>query len=560
MTGMNQPEPQTQAYHTLIAGIESGAMKIPQFQRDFVWSREKSAGLLDSIFRGYPIGTFILWRTKEPLRVVRNIGGAELPSTPVGEYVNYVLDGQQRLTSLFAAIKGLAVQRPDGKTEDYGEIRVDLAAAGDAPLVVVGAEGRPEGSTVRVVDLVEKGFVFFGQFPSEHHALLEQCQSRLKSYLFSVILVKDAALDVATEIFTRINEGGKPLTPFEIMVAKTFDAARDFDLAEQTDNAIDELANVGYGTVPDVVLLQTVAVLLVKECGKKAILNLEKHAFINVWPHAVAAVRHAVDHFRTAYRIPASRLLPYPSLLVPFAYYFHHRPEPPTGDVATRLRDLFWRVSIGSRYSASLEARLAQDVRRVDQIIAGDLPRYDFPGAVTPDFIWENGGFGTSRAFIKAILCLLASREPVSFADGSKVVLGNEWLIQANSKNYHHFFPRAYLRKKDWQEWAANHIANITIVSAYENKVKFRDKAPSTYMRTIGEPGDAELARRMKTHLIDPDRYGVWDNDYEKFTDMRCKSIARELNKLILPQPADRELIGVNDQAGDVRERAENFE
>jgi len=61
---MNQPEPQASSLATLLAEIEKGLIKIPQFQRDFVWRKQKSAKLLDSIFKGYPIGTFILWRTK----------------------------------------------------------------------------------------------------------------------------------------------------------------------------------------------------------------------------------------------------------------------------------------------------------------------------------------------------------------------------------------------------------------------------------------------------------------------------------------------------------------
>lgn len=76
---MNQPEPQGRPFSTLISDIETGRIKIPQFQRDFVWTKDKSAKLLDSIIRGFPIGTFILWKTKEQLRTVRNIGNAELP-------------------------------------------------------------------------------------------------------------------------------------------------------------------------------------------------------------------------------------------------------------------------------------------------------------------------------------------------------------------------------------------------------------------------------------------------------------------------------------------------
>src|SRR5438105_8055424 len=125
---MNQPEPQGRPFSTLIGDIEAGRIKIPQFQRDFVWTRDKSAKLIDSILKGYPIGTFILWKTKEQLRTIRNIGNAQLPDTPPGDYVQQVLDGQQRLTSLYACVKGLKVSRADAE-ENFADIFVDLEAS-----------------------------------------------------------------------------------------------------------------------------------------------------------------------------------------------------------------------------------------------------------------------------------------------------------------------------------------------------------------------------------------------------------------------------------------------
>jgi uncharacterized protein with ParB-like and HNH nuclease domain len=85
---------------------------------------KKSAQLVDSILKGYPIGTFILWKTKESLRTVRNIGGAKLPDTPPGDFVQHVLDGQQRLTSLYASVKGLQVER-DERIDDFSEMYVE---------------------------------------------------------------------------------------------------------------------------------------------------------------------------------------------------------------------------------------------------------------------------------------------------------------------------------------------------------------------------------------------------------------------------------------------------
>lgn len=76
-----QPKPDSKNYTDLISEIQKGHIKIPKFQRNFVWSLDKTAELLDSILKGYPIGTFILWETNEKLNDIKNIGNIELPAT-----------------------------------------------------------------------------------------------------------------------------------------------------------------------------------------------------------------------------------------------------------------------------------------------------------------------------------------------------------------------------------------------------------------------------------------------------------------------------------------------
>jgi len=88
---MKLPEPQTRTFSSLISEIEKGQIKIPQFQRDFVWEISKSAKLIDSVVKGYPIGEFILWKTNEQLRSIRNIGRLNFPEK-AGENIEYVLD------------------------------------------------------------------------------------------------------------------------------------------------------------------------------------------------------------------------------------------------------------------------------------------------------------------------------------------------------------------------------------------------------------------------------------------------------------------------------------
>src|SRR4030042_3595526 len=86
----------------LLNRIEEGDIKIPAFQRGFVWNQEQVIDLLDSIYNDYPIGSILLWNSLERLKSTRNIAGFEIPEREPQYPVNYVLDGQQRLSAIFA--------------------------------------------------------------------------------------------------------------------------------------------------------------------------------------------------------------------------------------------------------------------------------------------------------------------------------------------------------------------------------------------------------------------------------------------------------------------------
>lgn len=534
---MNLPEPLPVTFTSLMGDIEKGTIKIPQFQRDFVWSKERSARLLDSIVKGYPIGTFILWKTKEELRALRNLGGLDLPPTQEGDFIHYVLDGQQRLTSLFASLKGLKIQREDHE-DDYSEFYLDLEAAEDEPIVLTERADTDHHRTIRLHDLLYGKLKTLTGYPEPLQDRIQSYRDRINAYQFSAILVKEAPIDVATEIFTRLNVSGKPLSVFEIMVAKTFDSKRDFDLAEKFDALVAELDTVDYGTLPESVVLQTISILLVRECRKKDILKLPRKKIIEIWPAAADAIKEAAEYFRNAYRIPVARLLPYPNLIVPFAYYFYKKKRKPTGKAQKYLQDFFWRAALGGRYSQSVESRLAQDIRKIDAIIEGKLPKYEWAVDTSWEFVQNNGWFSVGRAYIKALLCILAYREPKSFVDNSVVRISNDWLKQANSKNYHHFFPRAYLRKQGEEEVYINHIANITIVDDFLNKREIRAQAPSKYMAKFAKQNES-IDACMRTHLISLSTFGVYEDDFDTFFVRRCKAFSRELKKRIIEQEID---------------------
>ena len=196
------------------------------------------------------------------------------------------------------------------------------------------------------------------------------------------------------------------------------------------------------------------------------------------------------------------------------------------------MEEFFWRMSLSFRYSSSTESKLAQDIKRIDEILKGNRPNYEDVKVYlsSPKDLIETG-FSAGSSYCKAILCLLAYHEPKDFQDNGKVILDNSWLKVANSKNYHHFFPKAYLRKNNIGN--ENSLVNITLVSADLNKRKIKAKAPSIYIQDFLDENE-ELPTSIKSHLIDNlDNFGVMSDDYLVFLEKRANSIFNELKKRI---------------------------
>lgn len=251
---------------------------------------------------------------------------------------------------------------------------------------------------------------------------------------------------------------------------------------------------------------------------KKVILQLKKEDIIDIFDKTVDSMKDAIDYFRTFYKIPVSRLLPYNALIVSFAYYFYKVGTRPIGEQEKLMQDFFWRCSLSERYSSSTESKLAQDIHKIDTIIEkNEKPHYDWSTEITEQTIIDNGWFSAGKSYIKAILSLYASKSPKSFDNGADIILNNAYLKQANSKNYHHFFPKAFLNKNNEEEFFINHILNITIVDDFLNKRKIGAKAPSKYMKVFEEQ-NGNLEKTMESHLItNLDKMGIWNDDYDTF-------------------------------------------
>ena len=543
----HQPKPDSKKFSVLISDIERGVVKVPKFQRDFVWDIEQTAKLLDSILKGYPIGTFILWETDNRINDVKNIGNFDLPEIEYGP-VQYVLDGQQRITSLFAAYKGATIQKVgEKKKTNYKDIVVDLEPneeTDDGNIVTIMQKAKRAIALHDVFNFNHKKSKELEAqgFTSEDLDKIDEYKDAFSTYDFSIVTLRKNDIESAIEVFTRINTGGKVLTLFEIMSAKTYDEGANFDMQAKWEKFQKKLNDSKYENISPTVILQFLSLIIseTKECKRKTILGLEKAAVLENWDNAISAIEKSIDHFRTVLRIPVSQLLPYDTLIVPYAYFFLKTGQSPTGQQRKYLEELFWRSSLSLRYSSATESKLAADIKKVDLIIDGQRPTYpEFKLFINSPEDLKQTDFSTGNAICKSILCILAYHEPKDFDTSGKVLLDNSYLKIASSKNYHHFFPKDYVRKNgtDADKPYANSIINITLVSAELNKKRIGVKAPSVYLADFADE-NSELTHSLRSHLIDAEHSSVIQDEFTPFLKHRSEKLFAEIAKRIEPATA----------------------
>jgi len=533
-----QPDNHNKKYEALFVEIDSGQIKLPMFQREFVWEKEQSSKLIDSILKGFPIGTFIFWKTKEELRSYKEVGNHKLPETDKGDYVQYILDGQQRITSLYAIRKGIRITK-EGKEIDYRDIFINLDYDPENDEQIVVTE-RKDGKrylsvhralTSQVTDLLD-------EFPDkETLRQIEKYKNKLTNYDFSTITIKDYPIEVACEVFSRINTGGKSLSVFEIMVAKTYDEVKRFDLAEKYESLRDGsdeekecLTSAKFETLPESIIMQCVAAITLGAIRSKDILKIRRETFIDKWEPMKASLFTAIDFIRSELRVPVSQLVPYPALLVPLVYFFQATAnKKPSIEQVQLIEQFFYWAGMTERYSSATESKMSEDFKKMDSIVKSTTPTYASTELSISSKKIEETWFSAGNGYCKAILCLLAYQQPKSFDTNGLVILDNSNLKIATSRNYHHFFPKAYLAESDKTK-EPNLIANITLIDGYSNKHRIGKKPPSEYTGKFAKT-NSSLSATLQTHLIwDMDGYGVNENDYASFIKRRSLAIALALN------------------------------
>jgi len=247
-----------------VAKVANGQLRIPAFQRGFVWDPERVAFLMDSIYKGYPFGSLILWRTKEQLRSERQIGPFELVDHEADYPIDYVLDGQQRLTSIFGVFQTELVPLSDEDTT-WMNVHFDFSATADlqdSQFVVLGdSEVDPERHFPigTFFDPVKYRAATEG-LSKERIVQIDQVQAAFQEASIATQLIETDDRRKVAIVFERVNRLGMELDTLQLLSAWTW--SEDFDLQEQFVDLAEELAPFGFaGIGEDTNLLETVRMI-----------------------------------------------------------------------------------------------------------------------------------------------------------------------------------------------------------------------------------------------------------------------------------------------------------
>jgi hypothetical protein len=480
-----------------------------------------AASLLDSILKRYPISSLILWETNEKLHAEKKIGDLSLSPTPSGQRPTYVLDGQQRVTAIFAALRGLTIEIK-GKKTDFSTLVVDFTARSSENWVVIDNSAFKAAEKIRLRDLYSRNFgelhPDFIERASQFHQQLHEEKD------LSAIMLTNAPTEVATEVFERINTHGKKLTVFDVMVAKTFGGNTGFDLGERFRVLNADFRRVNFEISTSVVLQAACAIITSKEPSRKNILAISRRTFADNWPRVEKALRAATDYLHNTIGVPNSRLLPYEALVVAFAFVFDRTNCKPNSQQKRWLQHYFWSAALGDRYEAHIESTLSEDLKQLQKVVDNEPPMFDFHVYCAWDDIRDYGHFRLNSAYIKALVCLMHKAAPLSFINGEKVVI-DDVLHRGNSKNYHHFFPKAYLEKIGNDN--PDHIANITLLGAAQNQ-SLGDTPPKTHIPRYKSDATT-VETTLKSQFIDAQKQDDWIDSYDTFKEMRCEMLARAI-------------------------------
>ena len=574
MTAISTFDSTKESLLDMLRSIADGKTQLPDFQRGWVWDDDHIRSLLASLSLAYPVGTIMMLET----------GGEDVKFKPrpiEGVQVNgvnperLILDGQQRLTSLFlATLLGQPVQTQDARKKAikrwyYIDMNLALEENGDRDEAIVSLPddrrmrnfrndviadySTPEREyeaglfpMSRVFSSADwrRGYNRFWNHDSAKSELFDQFEEkvikRFEQYQMPLILLRrPTPKDAVCQVFEKVNTGGVSLTVFELMTA-TF-AADDYNLRDDWQKRQAQLREFrALKHIQSDELLQTVALLATNErrqakvaegvhldkapgigCKRKDILGLSLAEYQR-W------VEPATEGFiRTAKLLYSQKLfdardLPYGTQLTPLAAITAMLGERTKHDgVRSKLIRWYWCGVFGELYGSAVESRFARDLPEV-------LAWVD--SGTEPTTIRDANFFPTrlqtlhtrNSAAYKGLHALLLRDGALDFRSGDPI---EAQMYFDESIDIHHIFPKDWCAKQGIDAKRYDSIVNKTPLSGKTNRT-IGSKAPSIYLATLQQQASIDESRMdqiLESHAIYPLALRI--DDFDEFYRLREREL-----------------------------------
>lgn len=562
--------PDNQKLLDLISNARKGKIVLPQFQRNFVWSRDDITALLISILEGHFIGSFLLLRTDSdniPF-AIRELEGVNLqPNELKPDWM--ILDGQQRLTSLhyvFAApdiplrwtkypyrfflnlrkiTEGDLENAISSDRADYTDGRLTHSYQFES-LIIPFTEVERWNDWLNAYEqwLVEKDRdAYFNQYFKIDKPAWNAAIDRIRAFLVPTIEIPkiqpndpDRLAEVCA-IFEKMNSKGVRLSVYDLLTARLYkDGIDQHHLWEEAVNQHTLLNEFSEGKPDDygVFVLRTIALMRGLDVKSKTLINLKPNDFIHDWQQATRYMEKALERLTAVntdgFGVFDRRWVPYSTMVSPLAAMLHAIETQKLGHHAYKLmRRWYWASVFRERYASSVESTIYRDYQ--DFLTAVADPIFE-PVALREAriSIIDNTAFSLRsvarvNAVYRGVMCLIAIKGAKDFqADDS---------IAFHTLEDHHIFPKAYLEKqrdaagKKIPADQINSIVNRTLISAQTNR-HISHKSPSKYLADV-IPADRHV-EILNSHFIDDHGLTAMQaNNFEAFLNARDTTLLIEI-------------------------------
>ncbi|WP_301856121.1 DUF262 domain-containing protein [uncultured Duncaniella sp.] len=546
----------------LLQSIEDGKIQLPDFQRDWVWDDDKICKLIESIASGFPMGAAMFLETGNPAVrfTYRKFTGAE--QSTIDNPDKLVLDGQQRLTTLFQVFKSNGATIVNGsknreKRYYYLDIREALNPNKSMLEAVVSIPenkilteniGRSVKLDLSTREAEYQNMMFplnivfspndvmdwiFGVMPygDDNVALAKDFHGKIlkgiTTYKIPVItLSKDTSKEAVCQIFENVNTGGVKLTVFELITASfaadEYDIRKDWEaisakFAERSD-ILRAVSSTNFLTAMTLLasykrFAQTPDNAVVS-CKKRDVLKLTLADYKTGHDALVSGFLKAAD-FLVHQGVYTWVDLPYSSQLIPLAAIFAYADMAGVNLSIQTNRDIlsrwYWCGVFGEQYGAANETRYVLDMVGVfNQIKDGTIPDTVARANLQPGRLLTMQT--RNSAAYKGVMALILQDSPLDFMSGNKMDVAT-YLDECT--DIHHIFPQNYCAARyDSLKW--NSVVNKTPIYASTNR-SIGGRAPSEYIRTMANKGlsEAQIREAITSHKISYDLLAA--DDFENF-------------------------------------------